>query len=157
MKVLYICTHNRCRSILCEAITNHLTSGLIEAKSAGSQPVNAVHPSTLKHLRLAGIPAENLKSKSWDELADFSPDIVITVCDSAAGESCPVYFSKSIRVHWGLGDPTAINGSEKEKHEAFIECINTITSRTRKLLELAKSNPDKEALLSELEKIGARP
>ena len=87
MKVLYICTHNRCRSILSEAITNHVAGDVITAKSAGSQPAGEVHPLSLKYLNEAGIPTEGLQSQSWDEFEAFAPDLVITVCDSAAGES----------------------------------------------------------------------
>ena len=90
MKILYICTHNRCRSILSEAITNHASQGVIEAKSAGSQPVGEVHPLSIKYLAQSGIATSGLTSQSWDEFEAFAPDVVVTVCDSAAGETCPV-------------------------------------------------------------------
>ncbi|MED5488094.1 MAG: arsenate reductase ArsC, partial [Pseudomonadota bacterium] len=117
MKILYICTHNRCRSILCEAITN-ASNGNVEARSAGSQPVGEVHPLSLKYLAERGFSTDGLQSQSWDEFEDYDADLVVTVCDSAAGESCPVYFGKSLKVHWGLEDPSKLEGSEQEKAEA---------------------------------------
>src|SRR5690606_2392558 len=86
MKILFICTHNRCRSILAEAITNLMSDGRIVAKSAGSQPAGMIHPLTLRYLHDAGVSTDGLYSKSWDELESFEPDVVITVCDDAAQE-----------------------------------------------------------------------
>ncbi len=137
MKVLYICTHNRCRSILSEAVTNHLANGLIIAKSAGSQPVGQVHPLSLKYLSEEGIAIDNLKSQSWDEFADFNPDVVVTVCDSAAQEACPVWFGNNLKVHWGLKDPSKLEGSEEIVAAAFIETINIIRARVSRLIEIA--------------------
>ena len=99
MKILYICTHNRCRSILSEAITNHEASGLITAKSAGSQPAGEVHQLTLKFLSEASYSTDGLTSQSWEKLEDFNPDLVVTVCDAAAGESCPLWMGNSLKVH----------------------------------------------------------
>lgn len=93
MKVLYICTHNRCRSILCEAITN-ASNGNVEARSAGSQPVGKVHPFSIKYLAERGFDTSGLKSQSWDEFEDYDADLVVTVCDSAAGESCRKLLTK---------------------------------------------------------------
>jgi arsenate reductase len=137
MKVLYICTHNRCRSILSEAVTNHLAKGLIIAKSAGSQPVGQVHPLSLKYLSEEGITIDNLKSQSWDEFADFDPDVVVTVCDSAAQEACPVWFGNNLKVHWGLQDPSKLEGSDEIVAAAFIETINIIKDRVSRLIEIA--------------------
>ncbi|GGW83172.1 arsenate reductase ArsC [Alteromonas halophila] len=138
MKILYICTHNRCRSILSEAITNHLAPDLIVAKSAGSQPAGAVHPLSLHYLDEAGIATDSLHSQSWDELEDFAPDLVITVCDSAANEACPVWFGNAVQVHWGLSDPSKVQGSDEETEHAFRECINTIRQRVKTLIPLAE-------------------
>ncbi|MCC2604736.1 arsenate reductase ArsC [Planctobacterium marinum] len=156
MKILYICTHNRCRSILSEAITNELAHGLIEARSAGSQPVGEVHPLSIKYLSEAGYATEGLQSQSWDEFEDFAPDVVITVCDSAAGESCPVWFGKSVKVHWGLSDPSKLQGSEAEIKQAFMECIEEIKTRVLSLAEVAALNHSPETLKSELAKLGAK-
>lgn len=156
MKILYICTHNRCRSILSEAITNHTAKGLIEAKSAGSQPAGVVHPLSIKYLNEAGIATANLQSQSWDEFEEFEPDLVVTVCDSAAGEACPVWFGKSIKVHWGLSDPSKIEGSEQELAAAFNECIALIEQRVSALVELAKQSLNLSELKRALAELGAK-
>lgn len=149
MKILYICTHNRCRSILSEAITNHLAQGKIQAFSAGSHPVGEVHPLSLKYLQEKGILTEGLKSQSWNEFETDQPDIVVTVCDSAANEVCPVWFGNTIKVHWGLRDPSKLKGSDTEIHEAFFAVMQTIEQRVQKLLAL-----DMEGL-SKTEKLAA--
>ena len=155
MKILYICTHNRCRSILCEAITNAST-GNVEARSAGSQPVGEVHPLSLRYLADRGIDTESLRSQSWDEFEDYNADLVVTVCDSAAGESCPVYFGKSLKVHWGLEDPSKLEGTEEEKAKAFNTTIDIIEKRVAALAELAEKNLDKAALKEALSTLGAK-
>ena len=153
MKILYICTHNRCRSILSEAITRHLASDLIEARSAGSQPAGEVHPTSLKALRAAGIDTSGLRSQSWNELESFAPDLVVTVCDSAAGESCPLWFGKALKVHWGLADPSKLQGAEDEVAEAFRACIGEISQRVEALKGIAQL--DKDAWPDALAKLGA--
>lgn len=144
LKVLYICTHNRCRSILSEAITQHLASDIMDVRSAGSQPVGEVHPLSIKYLKEKGIKTEHLQSQSWDDFADFTPDIVITVCDSAANETCPIWFGNSIQAHWGLADPSKLQGSEEHIAQAFRECIADISLRVDKLKEIAlrAQNPE---------------
>lgn len=137
MKILYICTHNRCRSILSEAVTNHLAAGTIDARSAGSQPSGQVHPLSLQYLAEAGITTAGLQSQSWDEFEDFAPDLVVTVCDSAAGETCPVWFGKALKVHWGLADPSRLEGSDADKAAAFRHTIQLIEQRVQDLLVLA--------------------
>ncbi|WP_428239525.1 arsenate reductase ArsC [Gynuella sp.] len=154
MKILYICTHNRCRSILSEAITNHKAAGGIEARSAGSQPAGEVHPLSLRYLAEAGIPTADLRSQSWDEFEDFAPDVVITVCDSAAGEACPVWFGKSLKVHWGLEDPSKLSGSEAEIADAFRHTIQLISDRVDALLTVAAM--DKTQWAEALAALGAR-
>lgn len=155
MKVLYICTHNRCRSILSEAITRSQANGIIEARSAGSQPVGEVHPLSLTYLAEAGIPTEGLQSQSWNDFEDFAPDVVITVCDSAAGEACPVYFTQSVKVHWGLTDPSKVVGTEDDIAAAFRECIAIIKLRVNALASVAKQGYTTEELRDALELIGA--
>jgi arsenate reductase len=120
MKILFICTHNRCRSILAEALTRHISAGKIDARSAGSQPAGVVFPGTLTYLKSQNIPTDGLTSQSWDDHEAFAPDVVITVCDSAAGESCPVWFGQAARVHWGLPDPSKLP-TETEQQEKFKE------------------------------------
>jgi len=136
MKILYICTHNRCRSILSEAITNHLAHGNIQAFSAGSQPAGQVHPLTLKYLQEKGIPTTELKSQSWDEFESVHPDVVVTVCDSAANEVCPVWFGDTVKIHWALPDPSKLQGSEEEIRAAFYAVMDTIEQRVQKNLAL---------------------
>jgi arsenate reductase len=156
MKILYICTHNRCRSILSEAITNHLAGERIIAKSAGSQPAGAVHPLSLKYLSEAGINIDDLRSQSWDDFADFGADIVITVCDSAAGESCPLWFGDSVKVHWGLSDPSKLQGTDAELAQAFKATIDEISQRVIQLLTIDVDINDKAALKQALAKLGAK-
>jgi len=136
MKFLFICTHNRCRSILSEAITNHLARGEITAYSAGSQPVGEVHPLSIKYLQARGIATDGLKSQSWDEFERIEPDVVITVCDSAAKEQCPVWFGNCAKVHWGLSDPSKLDGSEDEIKDAFYSVMDIIEARIQKVLAL---------------------
>jgi arsenate reductase (thioredoxin) len=156
MKILYICTHNRCRSILSEAITNHVAGEVIIAKSAGSQPAGLVHPLSLQYLQEAHISIEGLQSQSWHEFEDFRPDVVVTVCDSAAEEACPLWFGKALKVHWGLSDPSKIEGTDAEKAQGFRRCIDEITQRVNTLLPLAGQNLSPGELKVELAKLGAR-
>jgi arsenate reductase len=159
MKILYICTHNRCRSILSEAITNHYanseSANKIIAKSAGSQPAGEVHPLSIKYLQEAGISTEALRSQSWDEFEEFAPDLVVTVCDSAAGEACPLWFGKSLKVHWGLADPSKLQGSEAEIAEAFRATIEQIKQRVQQLANLDVDVNDKIAFKAALANLGA--
>ncbi len=155
MKILYICTHNRCRSILSEAITNSIAGDVIDAKSAGSQPVGEVHPLSLKYLTQTGHSIENLQSQSWDDFESFEPDVVVTVCDSAANETCPVYFGNSLKVHWGLSDPSKVAGDESEIEKAFLVCIDEIVKRVHKLKDIAEQDLNKTELKAALAGAGA--
>jgi arsenate reductase len=155
MNVLYICTHNRCRSILSEAITNHFADGKIIAKSAGSQPVGEVHPLSIQYLQEAGIATEGLRSQSWDDFEQFAPDLVVTVCDSAAGETCPLWFGKSLKVHWGLADPSKLQGSQAHIAEAFRATIEQIKQRVEQLVNLDVDVKDKVAFKAALAHLGA--
>lgn len=136
MKILFICTHNRCRSILSEAICNHLAGAQLQGFSAGSQPVGEVHPLSLKYLDEHGISTEGLRSKSWHEFENNKPDIAITVCDSAANEACPVWFGDCVTLHWGLQDPSKLQGSDAEIKSAFYNVMSTIEQRVHALLAL---------------------
>ncbi len=153
MKILFICTHNRCRSILAEAITNHLGKGNIIAASAGSQPAGEVHPLTLKYLTERGIDTAGLKSQSWDELEAFAPNVVITACDSAAGEACPLWIGNSMKVHWGLPDPSKLNGSEDESRRAFFSVMDTLEKRIRRLSELPLATLTEDELRAALQQL----
>jgi len=140
MKFLFICTHNRCRSILSEAITNDLAKGRIVAVSAGSSPVGKVHPLSIKYLNEQRISTTGLISQSWNEFENDQPDVVITVCDSAAAETCPIWFGNCAKVHWGLTDPSKLEGSEEDIKAAFFAVMETIKARTNAALKLELEN-----------------
>lgn len=144
MKLLFICTHNACRSILSEVITRDIAEGSIEVASAGSSPGDQVHPLTLKYLRSKGYSTEGLHSKSIDAVRPFDPDVVITVCDNAAKESCPIWLGEATKVHWGLPDPSRQTGTDRETDEAFSAVAATIETRIRQLLKqpFQTANPD---------------
>ncbi|MBT5074392.1 MAG: arsenate reductase ArsC [Kordiimonadaceae bacterium] len=150
MKILLICTHNACRSIIAEAVANKISTPRIIARSAGSSPRGHVHPLTLKHLARHGYDINNLKSQSWDEFENFSPDVVITLCDQAAGETCPVYFGNCLKIHWGLNDPSKNSENEVEN---FDNTITILENRFRGLLEEEFETMDTSALNKLFEKV----
>lgn len=145
MKFLFICTHNRCRSILSEAITRDIAGGRIQADSAGSQPVGEVHPLSLRYLQEQGISTKGLRSQSWHEFETIVPDVVVTVCDSAAKETCPAWFGNCAQVHWGLRDPSKLEGSEEDIKAAFYSVMEIIRQRIRATLALDIENMGKNA------------
>ena len=122
LNVLFLCTGNSARSIMAEALLNTLGNGRFHAFSAGSHPAGTVHPFALERLAKEGISAEGARSKDWNEFAQTGAphmDFVITVCDSAAGEVCPVWPGQPITAHWGVFDPVAFTGSDDEKRLEF--------------------------------------
>ena len=129
MKLLFICTHNRCRSILCEAIASQRGAGSLQAASAGSAPVDAVHPLTLRYLEERGYQTSGLQSQSWEDLAAFNPDRVVTVCDIAAGETCPLWMGEVEKHHWALPDPSRAEGSAAAIRSAFMAVIDRIENK----------------------------
>lgn len=151
MKILFICTHNRCRSILSEAITNHLSNGRIKAYSAGSKPAGEVHPLSIKYLSARKIPTEELVSQSWDVMEDVSPEVVITVCDSAANEACPVWFGNTVKIHWGLPDPSKLEASDAEVEQGFYKVMDIIETRVAAILSLTFETMSKDELQSALQ------
>jgi len=155
-EILFLCTGNSCRSILAESILNGLAQGRLHAASAGSRPAGTVHPRTLALLRREGFATEGLKSKSWDEVI-ASPDIVITVCAGAAGETCPAYLGPALRAHWGLDDPARVAGTESEIDAAFDKAYRILRRRIEALLDLPVArwlSEDRPRLGRELEGIG---
>jgi len=156
MNILFICTHNRCRSLLSEAITKKLGKEIINAASAGSAPAEKPHPLTLKYLNEAGYDTADLFSKSWNDLGDFLPDIVVTVCDSAAGESCPLWLGPVPKVHWGLPDPSSVKGSDAEIAAAFHAVIKEIESRINQLLEHNISKKSTEEVVALMKTIAEK-
>lgn len=155
MKLLFICTHNRCRSILAEAITKHLASNRIIGASAGSEPAGVVHPLSLKYLAEHGIETQDLKSQSWNDFTDFAPDAIITLCDSAAAEACPSWFGKSVQVHWGLNDPSKLGADENQSRAAFNTTIDILERRINHLLEHNLDELSGANLATTLEKVAA--
>lgn len=156
MNVLFLCTGNSCRSVLAEATFNHLAPAGWHASSAGSQPTGVVHPRTLALLAREGIGTEGCHSKSWDSLT-LTPDIVITVCASAAGEACPAYLGPALRAHWGVDDPAHARGSDAEIDAAFRRAYDTLRRRIEAFLALplAELQADRPRLQRELDRIGS--
>jgi arsenate reductase (thioredoxin) len=135
VQVLFLCTGNSCRSVLAEATFNHLAPAGWRAMSAGSQPAGQVHPRTLALLEREGIVSAGCHSKSWDHLP-VTPDIVITVCASAAGESCPAYLAPVVRIHWGVEDPAKVTGTEAQIEAAFEKAYRLLRARIETFLAL---------------------
>ena len=129
MKVLFICTHNRYRSILAEAIARQRAGALLEPRSAGSQPQGQVDAGALHYLRQHGYNCEGLRSQSWDEYREFDPGLMITLCDAAAGEECPVHFGRTKKLHWGMPDPAKVQGDETEIAAAYTAAILELEGR----------------------------
>ena len=158
MNILFLCTGNSCRSILCEAIFNHLAPAGWKALSAGSQPTGQVHPRTLALLAREGISTEGYHSKSWDNL-HITPDIVITVCSSAAGETCPVYLGSVLRTHWGVEDPANAIGTDEEIDAVFVSAYRILRTRIEAFLALPldELQQDEVKFKTELDQIGTLP
>ncbi|MFH6598279.1 arsenate reductase ArsC [Ectopseudomonas khazarica] len=154
MKILFMCTANSCRSILSEAQFNHLAPAGQLAVSSGSFPRGAVLPRTLLTLRAAGIATEGLSSKGNDAFVDSPPDIVITVCDKAAGEACPVYFGPALKAHWGLEDPSHVEGDEASIDAAFQATLAHIERRCRAFLALPLAHMSRDELQQAINRIG---
>lgn len=155
MNVLFLCTGNSARSILAEAILNRDGAGRFKAWSAGSQPAGTVNPLALKTLGARGYPTQGLRSKSWNTFAEGpSFDLIITVCDSAAAESCPVWPGQPISAHWGIPDPAACQGSEAEKEAAFARAFERMQRRIERMLALPIASLTPAALRAELQAIG---
>ena len=153
MNVLFLCTGNSCRSILAEATFNALAPAGMRAMSAGSRPTGEVHPRSITLLKREGIPTEGYHSKSWNDLP-VTPDIVITVCSNAAGETCPAYLGNVMRVHWGVDDPAKVLGSDAEIDAAFELAYRILRLRIEAFLALELRAHDRDWLLKQLELIG---
>ncbi|EME9750191.1 arsenate reductase ArsC [Pseudomonas aeruginosa] len=154
MRVLFMCTANSCRSILSEAMFNHIAPDGFVAVSAGSFPKGQVLPRSLTTLKRAGISIEGLSSKGNDAFEANPPDIVITVCDKAAGEACPVYFGPALKTHWGLEDPSEVPGDEATVDAAFDATLAQIERRCRAFFELCIDTQPRDELKRELDRIG---
>ena len=157
--VLFLCTGNSSRSILAEAYLNSAGRGRFVAHSAGSQPAGRVNPFALELLRKNRMSTEGLRSKNWDEFAQPGApkmNFVFTVCDSAAGEVCPVWPGQPVSAHWGIEDPAAIQGTDEEKRRAFLKAFTQLTTRINLFLNLPLEKLDRMTLKAELDEIGKR-
>ncbi|MGW8205278.1 arsenate reductase ArsC (plasmid) [Sphingomonas bisphenolicum] len=153
--VLFLCTGNSARSILGEAVMNKLGEGRFRAYSAGSQPKGQVHPMALSVLQGLGFDTTDMRSKSWDEFAGAGApqfDFIFTVCDNAAGETCPVWIGHPMTAHWGIEDPAAIEG--EGQREAFLQALRYLQNRIALFLALPISSLDDMAMRRKLKGIG---
>lgn len=154
MNILFLCTGNSCRSILAEATFNALAPESVHAMSAGSNPTGEVHPRSIALLKEEGISTDGYYSKSWNELP-FAPNIVITVCGNAAGETCPAYLGKAIRAHWGVDDPAKSTGTEEEINASFKNAYRVLRKRIEAFLALDINKlANNSELTEELNRIG---
>jgi arsenate reductase (thioredoxin) len=149
LQVLFLCTGNSARSILAEAYLNAAGKGRFVAYSAGSHPAGKVNPFALELLAKNGIATQGLKSKSWDEFARPNAprvDLILTVCDNAAGEVCPVWPGKPLSAHWGVADPAAVTGDDDAKRKAFLRAFSELKARIDRLVALPAQKIDRAAL-----------
>ena len=158
--ILFLCTGNSARSILAEALMNRIGAGKFVAYSAGSFPKGAVHPQALKLLDSLGYETGGFRSKPWDEFAaPAAPqlDFVVTVCDNAAGEVCPVWPGQPVRSHWGVADPAAAEGSEAEVALAFADAYRMLSNRISLFAALPVEKLDRLSIKRRMDEIGSSP
>ncbi|WP_180007690.1 MULTISPECIES: arsenate reductase ArsC [unclassified Acinetobacter] len=153
MNFLFLCTGNSCRSILSEVLFNHRAPEGFHAYSAGSKPSGQVHPFTLKTLQNLNLPTEGLSSKTIAACEQYQPDVVITVCGSAAQEACPIYLGSAIKAHWGLEDPSHLELVDEIKLAAFLDTVAHINRRLDALFALDFTQLSREELNLEIQKI----
>lgn len=157
--VLFLCTGNSARSVMAEVLLNHWGKDRFSGYSAGSHPKGEVHPLTLAQLRSVQLPTQGLASKSWDAFAAKGApqmDFIITVCDNAAGEVCPVWPGKPVTAHWSFPDPAAATGTEAEQRRVFADVYRAIEARVKLLCALPIESLDRMALQQRVRQIGAR-
>ncbi len=157
--VLFLCTGNSARSVLAEVLLNHWGKGKFQAYSAGSFPKGEVHPLTLSLLQSRGLPTAGLRSKSWDEFAKPGApvmDFVFTVCDQAAGETCPIWPGNPVTAHWGVPDPAAALGNESHRMAAFRDAMHRLEARIKLFTALPFDKLDRLAIKREVDGIGRR-
>jgi len=155
--VLFLCTGNSARSIMGEALTNHIGKGRLHAFSAGSFPTGTVNPYALEVLDAARVPHKGARSKSWDEFAAAGAprmDFILTVCDNAAGEVCPVWPGRPVTAHWGVPDPAAVEGDDDEKRRAFRDAAAILRRRIELLANLMPEQLEAMSIREELRRIG---
>ncbi len=155
--VLFLCSGNTARSVLAEGVLRKDGAGRFHAFSAGSHPKGAIHPFAIKTLAAFGYPTDGFRSKSWDEFARAGAppmDFVFTVCDSAAGEACPIWPGHPITAHWGVEDPAAVEGSDIEKERAFTAAFRFLRNRISAFLALPLASLDEMTIAARLREIG---
>lgn len=158
--ILVLCTGNSSRSVMAEALFNTLGKGHFQAYSAGSHPSGTVNPFAVERCESLGYDVSQLRSKSWDEFATPDAphvDFVITVCDQAAGEVCPIWPGKPMTAHWGFEDPAAFEGTDEEKRQVFSKVYRQILGRVSQFVNLSLHVLDGNAIQRELRAIGERP
>ena len=158
--ILFLCTGNSARSIMAEALVTTMSHGRFKGFSAGSQPGGKVNPFAIERVKETGYPVDNLRSKSWEEfsLADAPKmDFIITVCDNAAGETCPFWPGQPISAHWSFEDPAAVEGTDEQKRAAFSKIFKQIVARMNIFLALPIEKLEKHAIQHEMKKIGDTP
>ncbi len=158
--ILVLCTGNSARSILGEALFNTLGASRFRAYSAGSHPSGRVNPLAIEQVKALGYPVENLRSKSWDEFVQPGApqmDFVVTVCDNAAGEVCPLWPGHPVTAHWGFPDPAAVEGTDEEKRAAFAQTLRQIRNRVQFFLSLPLETLDRMAIESRMRELGKQP
>jgi arsenate reductase len=155
LKILVLCTGNSCRSVMAEGLLNHYGKDKILAFSAGSFPTGNVHPMSLATLKRHDMSDKGYRSKSWDEFIDQPIDILITVCDNAAGEVCPIFPGKPIKTHWGVPDPAHYQGTPAEIEAEFDRIFTMLEKRVKAFLRLPFDKMTQEELLQKLNEIGA--
>ncbi len=155
--ILILCTGNTSRSIMAEALFNTITNGRFKAYSAGSHPTGKVNPFAIEQVSHMGYPTDNLRSKNWNEFATPDApvmDFVITVCDNAAGEVCPVWPGQPISAHWGFEDPAAVEGTDDEKRASFKKIFHQIRTRIGIFASLPLKSLDRFSIKREMDNIG---
>lgn len=158
--VLFLCTGNSARSILGEVLLNHIGKGRFRAYSAGSRPKGEVNPGTIAVLKAEGLPTQGLRSKSWDEFATPEApqmDFVFTVCDDAAGETCPFWPGMPVTAHWGIEDPARVDGSPIEIETAFVHALMYMRNRIEAFTSLPLSSLDRMTTQARVRAIGSLP
>lgn len=157
--MLILCTGNSARSVMAEGLLNVLGRGRIHAYSAGSRPTGRVNPFAVEQLQQIGYSSSDLRSKSWDEFGrPDAPhmDFIVTVCGSAAGETCPVWPGHPVTAHWGFEDPAAVEGSDADKRAAFNKIFQQIRARVETFLALPLERMDRQHIVQQMQAIGER-
>ena len=154
LNVLVLCTGNSCRSVMGEALVTALGQGRFKGYSAGSRPIGRINTGALATLARHGLPTQGYSSKSMDAFKDQPIDILISVCDSAGKEPCPVFLDPAIRAHWGVEDPGHVEGTPEEIIAAFDKTFNTLKRRVQAMVDLPTDAMSKEEFITELRRIG---